>query len=248
MAAQTLILPAEVRELAKINKHVPTCDLQDIKQVEKVAARTCLGKSFYAALLADLQDYSTIPAWTGASVTADTVRLYQGIYYKAKTTTTNEPTVKTDWEAAPKFTTDAYNDLWCEGGLGRYLALLVVQNSLPIMATPITAQGAVKRDGDSHRSAEETEVLRLQTWIASNIATAFDNLDEYLTDNSTTFTLYTGNITGSCCTASCSQDCYTEFNEDGSITTYEPETINNSCSCPTCAANAKAATNRYVIA
>lgn len=247
-----MILPQEVKELAKINKHVPTCDLQDIKQVEKVAARNCLGKSFYAALLADLKDYSEIPAWTGASVTADTVRLYKGIYYKAKTTTTAEPTVKTDWEEAPKFETDCYNDLWCEGGLGRYLALLVVQNSIPIMATAVTAQGVSKRDGEGHRAAEEAEVLRLQNWIASNVASALDNLDEYLKDNSANacFSTYKGNTQSSSCTGGCLPECTTVFNEDGSITTFEPELYNSetNCNCPACTENAKMATNRYVIA
>jgi hypothetical protein len=246
--AKTLLTETEVVRLARIDRHFPGCDLNDIRQVEMTAARQCLGKEFYRALVADLQDYSTAATWTGASVTINTVVLYKGFYYKALTTTTREPSVKTDWAEADKFTTAANNDLWCEA-LGRYLALLVVQNTVPIVSTPVTGQGTIKKEGEGFKAAEEASVLRLQTWISAQVGTAFDNLDDYLNENG--FSAYKGYATDTeqesyCSEGSTTERCF-EYYPDGTFCCFDTEN-DNSCSCPKCRQRAINKTNRYVIA
>lgn len=249
----TLITPEEVKELAKIDQHVQPCDINDIRQVEKVMARDCLGKDFYNAIVDDLNDYSTAAKWTNTTTAAGQIRLYGGNYYRSLTSTSAEPTLKSDWEVAPKFKTDCYNDLWCEV-LGRYVALLVVQNSLPPISTPITASGTVKKRGEGFDAASEQSVLRLQSWLASQVSTAFENLHEYLTDSdSTCYSLYKGKVDGECgCSSSTGPDLTNaEFHENGSVNFYTDGyccTNKKSCSCPACVEKNKTKTNRYVIA
>lgn len=233
----TLITPEEVKLLSRIDRHVSPCDINDIKQVERAVKRNCLG-DIYDALVADLNDYSAVPLWDGTSVPIDTVRLYKGIYYVSLSMTTSEPSNKSFWAKAPKFNTAANELLWCEV-LGRYIALLVLQNTQPILSTPIKAQGTVKLKGEGFDAATEDENLRLQTWIASQVATAYDNLDEYLTEN---FPSYAGDT----CTANCCTEPQGTF--IGGIY-FPPECVEEkSCNCKKCREAAISKANRYVIA
>lgn len=259
MATKTLILPEEVKELAKIDRHIQPCDLNDIQQVEATMADTCLGEEFYNALLSNLNDYSDKPQWTNTETKEGEVKLYKGFYYIALKDTTAEPSLKSDWAKAPKFETDCYNDLWCKR-LGRYIALLVAQSSLPIISTSMSASGTVKKKGEGFEAAEETSVLRLQSWLSSQVLAAYRNLHSYLTRNADAndgngnkcFGLYKGNIAGSCQRAakgSSPMDAHFTagggiYFEDGSLKCCETK----NCSCPKCTEMHRTQTNRYVIA
>jgi len=240
--SQTLITPEEVKQLAK-ERWLSPCDMNDIRQVEKSFARNCLGKTLYDALLDDLEDYSTRPTWS-ANALANEVFQYKGFYYKALVNTTNEPSVKADWVAAPKFGTTANNDLWCEV-LGRHLALLVIQSTLPSVSTPVTGQGTVKRKGGGFDPATEDEILRRQHSIAANLVSSYENLDEYLVANG--FTAYSGYTTTTCCNVSTSPD-YQLFFSGGLIGVESVQNSSSDCGCRKCTARLKTLTNRYVIA
>lgn len=128
-------------------------------------------------------DYSAVTEYeAGTSYALDDVVLYKGLYYKAKGTTSALPTLATDWALAPKFTTEAYETLWCEH-LGRYLALLVLQMSVTPLVTQLTASGAVKINGETFDAAKENEVLTLKNWVNTQVKVAFDNLNDYLNEN-----------------------------------------------------------------
>lgn len=258
---QTLITPEEVKELARIDRHVQPCDLNDIRQVEATAATECLGEDFYNALVDDLINYSGVAKWTNTTTLTDGVREYKGVYYIALRDTSAEPSLKSDWEKAPKFGTDCFNDLWCER-LGRYLALLVVQSSLPPISTPITASGTVKKKGEGFSAAEERSVLRLQEWLGSQVLGAFQNLHNYLTNNAGAvnddgdkcFSLYKGLSTT--CNNGCAMSgevdlTNAEFLPNGGLLLWEGARAccgNNTCDCPECTQKHKTQTNRYVIA
>lgn len=260
MATKTLITPEEVKELAKIDRHIQPCDLNDIQQVEATMADTCLGEDFYNALLSDLHDYSDRPQWTNTETKQGEVKYYKGVYYTALKDTTAEPSLKSDWAKAPKFENDCYNDLWCKR-LGRYIALLVAQSSLPILSTAIGASGTVKKKGEGFEAADETSVLRLQSWLASQVLGAYRNLHSYLTNNADSkdgngnkcFGLYKGNVAGSCQRTVGNGIGLTDahftagggiYFEGGNLKCCETK----SCSCPKCTEMHRTQTNRYVIA
>lgn len=263
---RTLITAAEVKTLGRVNRHVPECDINDIRQVEMVMSRECLGEDFYEYLVGKLNDYSTKPAWVSGTTTEGSVRRYEGVYYIAKKDTTAEPSLKSDWEAAPKFSEACLNDLWC-AVLGRYIALLVAQNTLPFSSTALTAQGMVKRKGEGFDAASEKAVLRLQEAMATNVETAYQNLDHFLkkrkavqdSSNGTCYGLYKGSrdSDSECgCTVSTDTKDITPygavFNGDGSITLFGEnhcckETTNH-CGCANCKEQHASQANRYVIA
>ena len=250
--APTLITPTEVKELARIDRHVQPCDINDIRQVETTMARECLGKEFYADLVNDLNDYSSVAAWTnGVTYLVGQSVVYKGVYYTAIATTTAEPSLKSDWDLAEKFQSQCYNDLWCET-LGRYLALLVVENSIPPISTPLTASGTVKKKGEGFDAANEASVLRLQNWVSSQVIAAFNNLHDYLTeDTNGCYGLYDGNQDTDC---ECKKQKYTyetaHWATNGGLywqydQNYCCDSI--SCDCPACLQKHKSKSNRYVI-
>lgn len=265
-AASTILTETEVKQLAGMDRHVPACSINDIRQVELKAARDCLGKDFYRAMVADLRDWSEKDEYDGITTySAGEVVLYQGVYYEALVTTTAEPSLATDWKEADKFATECYNTLFCTV-LGRYLALLVAQNSVMPISSPVTAQGIVKLEGEGFKAADKTEVARLQHWYASQVATAFENLDDYLTENSTNacFSSYLGNTNTACTAVSqlnslcgCTQDTPPDaivfssngtYNFDGYWYNWYGRRYTDSCSCKSCTAKARHHTGRYIIA
>ena len=189
---KTLLTTSEVLTLAKANSKIPKCSLDDIHQIEYRERRTCLGKAFYDSLLEDLIDHSGAEEYqSGQIYAADDVVLFEGIYYKAKAETSALPSKKSDWEVAPKFNTEANNELWCRF-LGIYLARLVIRNSISALSTQLTAAGTVKIDGETFEAAKEDEVVRLQKWINSQVAIAKANLNDYLNENASIFSSYAG--------------------------------------------------------
>lgn len=134
-------------------------------------------------MLADLVDYSDKSEYdSSASYNEGDVVLYQGYYYKAKKATSALPSLNTDWEEAPKFSKSTYNDLWNKF-LGRYLALLVVDSTIPPRSTQVTAAGTVKINGEEFEAAKEDSVLRLQNWVSAQIRIVKSNMHHYLVDS-----------------------------------------------------------------
>ena len=220
-------------------QYLAPCDVNDIRQVETTFARECLGEELYKSLVDGLADYSAATEWSGGTVAANTVKLYKGVYYKAKVNTTNEPTLKSDWELAQKFTAQANNDLWCNV-LGRHLALLVLQSTLAPVSTPTTGMGNVKRKGTGFDAATESESLRKYHWVSAQLLGSWDNLEAYLKANG--FNYLTCTASTDCCTV---DGYYLNFN-NGQISVSSEE--RTECTCGKCRQKAITGTNRYVVA
>jgi len=144
-----------------------------------------LGKDFYDALRADVIDYSAVPYWLEGQAydTGDVVNYEDQVFASKIDSNTSEPTVTSDWELASKFTTAANQELW-DTVLCRYLAVAVLKNSIPGIATPASANGVVKVDGSTFEPAPETSVKRLQEWLEGQYRIARKNLDDFLQENS----------------------------------------------------------------
>lgn len=181
MEIQTLLREREAIILSRIPKHdFPPADIADIFNIEMAERRNCLGEDFYDALLADLVDYSAVESFVkGTAYTTGQVVEYKGIYYKAVSNTSNEPTVATDWDYAPKFTTAIYEEFWCKF-LGRYLALIAVRNSMAPTARKLTGAGVIKVEGDNFTSAKDNEIVGLYNHTDALITLVYDNLHSWV--------------------------------------------------------------------
>lgn len=126
-------------------------------------------------LYAALNDYSDAPEWTPEGVSADTVVIYQTVYWRSKTDTLTVPSIGEDWELAPKFSSDCMNSIWCKE-LGPYLAWLVIRQTVPAVNVSLTGQGIVRKFGEGFSAAETTEVKRYQVLIDKNIEMYFSLL------------------------------------------------------------------------
>lgn len=176
-----LLLPREVILYSKIDDHFPPCDLDDIREIESYQFTTCLGGDFYDALVADLTDVSGATAYdSGTSYNQGDMVIYDGLYYTADQNSPAEP--PTQWTLVDKFQTTCNNDLWCNG-LARYLSLVVVRETIPLIATQIGSKGIVKKKGEDFEPASEKAISRLQSSIESKINRSWILLDKYMRDN-----------------------------------------------------------------
>lgn len=158
----------------------PPCDISDIFNVEMAERRKCLGKDFYDELVGDLVDYSAVESYIkGNSYVVDEVVEYKGVLYKALGSTTSEPSVKGEWELAPKFTTEKFEELWCRY-LGKYLALVAVRNSLTSVSSKVTGAGIIKIEGENFRPAKDAEVIGVMDHVDSMVRMVYENMHDWI--------------------------------------------------------------------
>jgi len=184
---QTLLQPFEVLLITRFSPHIDPATVDDILSIETREFRNCIGKPFYTELKEDLVDYSGEPEYDNTeNYVIDDIVLFEGLYYICIANIDGElPTNTTYWKLAPKFTTDAFNELWNVGFLGRYLALNVLFMSASTWATPVKANGFVELDGDGYKTAGDKFVERGLGTIQRNINDALGNLSEWINDNNT---------------------------------------------------------------
>lgn len=206
---KTLIRPSEVIQLTNVSDKLPPCNLQDVYSREITEFRDCIGYAFRAVLVADLVDYTGTAAYNGATAyEIDDVVVYNDIYYVCVQAVTNAtPNNLEYWQLAPKFTTEAYNELFYIGFLGRYLAFAVLKQSTPFMNAQFKAQGVVQPAGEGYNSASSDSFKTLFNGVISNYTDAYNNLKQYMNENNLNgiFDLATKIIETSRC--SCGNSC-----------------------------------------
>lgn len=204
MATTTIMTPYEVLKKSKF-EDMAGCDLNDILQVEQSRFRKYLGSDFREVLLNDLVDYSAATVYlNGTTYNQNDNVVYMGLIYTVTaTTTTNEPTVESDWSLARKFTTDCYENLYCLY-LSRYLSMCITKNSIPPVATPLTRNGVIVRKGLHFDGASHQDVTRLSNWSDAEIQDCYDNMVEWIgkqVDDADCFALFTPYVEATTSTA-----------------------------------------------
>jgi len=239
-----------VIQMSEVSKFLPTCQVSKLSifQVEQQLRTQCLGETFYDGLIADLKDLSTAVHYaSGTSYDTTDIVIYNQVYYSPKANgTTSEPSYSVEWNLADKFNTPLNNTLFC-GFLGRFLAMWVVANNLPAINTQVTAKGSQKLNSANSNAASEAQVLRLQTWYSTQITEALENLDNYLTSNSSSFSGYSG---GTCCNSS-SSDRYVllaKSNGEFGFELIKDCDTSTTCTCNKCLANSRKQTSHYIVA
>ncbi len=187
MAVKTLQTRSEVLSNSGIVGNLSTCKIHDVDiiEAENDLFTNCFGIDFYKELKDKdhLADYSAVDEHVqNQSYNAGDKVIFKGIIYKAKATTTNEPTYSTDWEVAPKFTTSKFNDLWCNG-LSKILALKVMHNTIPILSMEMRENGVVKATGGDFEHASSREIQSVLDHFKSRIESLRSVVDTWIKAN-----------------------------------------------------------------
>lgn len=203
-----MLTPREVISWSRIDASFPTCDINDIDEAVRYEFETCLGPAFYKELVDHLNDYSDGEDWHGGDYSAGDVVIYKGVYWIANVDTNTEPTCSNDWQLAEKFDKECLNNLWCEGSLARYLALVVVKDTIPHAATKVTAGGIVKLFGEGFQQAGQSDVKLLQAAYNTKIQKSFELLDLWIKRNNSEgcFDKYKGLDNGCCDQCGCQEE------------------------------------------
>jgi len=162
---------------------ISTCAIQDIAEAENTIFTQCLGLDLYEDLKDDVVDYSSADVWAAVTYNLDDIVIYDGLYYKATATTTEEPTYnEVDWVLADKFNTELYNTLWCYG-LGKLLALNVAYSIIPLLSLHISDNGLVKKVGVDFEHASQREGQTYLEYLRERISDLKDLMDTWIRAN-----------------------------------------------------------------
>lgn len=119
-----LITAFEVRKYSIAEREYSMEKVQhSLEVIEAEFIRNFLGKEFFDLLKADVVDWSTIKEWKSTTVYAQNQKVFwNGSVWNSKVNTNSqEPGLEaSNWEAAKKFNTAEYDNLW-----KKYLASLV---------------------------------------------------------------------------------------------------------------------------
>lgn len=151
----------------------------DIESVEETLVNTCLGKVFYAALLANLTNVSSAVIWDCNAVYGAGNLVKKDDYYYTSTSANNTTVpgkIGASWTVAPKFTTACYNTFW--GYFVKVIANKVYSEALPYSIVNsgtggLTINGA---DKNQERSLTPSEVVILQKPINQKVSTILENM------------------------------------------------------------------------
>lgn len=180
---EALITYREVLKYARVNDKIATCDIADICTWEENEFRGCLGLDFQKDLQNTLEDYSGVAEWEDQQYSAGVNVSFEGLIYRSKVITTNNP-LSTDWELAPKFSDTDYEYFWCRY-LGAYLASVIMKASLPTMHAYITASGPQKRNTRDSEPLSKDEYYILQRSFETNIEVLYSLMQDYVTNDET---------------------------------------------------------------
>lgn len=167
-----------------------------IFQTELAFFRECgngLGNEYYDALKADLTPIINALAWQkNVLYGAGDLVLYNGVYYRCTTNTTapqyQDPTNKGYFELLPKFVTDANNVLY-DNFIKTALSYLVMNNAVPMIATTITADGAVRHKGNGYDAADGAQRQEKRSIYVSFVNKTIDNMKTFILANATDYPL-----------------------------------------------------------
>ena len=182
---------SDVIKYSRIEKEFPTCNVEDIEEIEWKEFKDILGLDFYEALETDKIDFSTFDLWSDktAYVVGDKVQGINenaGKYYIAIADNSEVVTNTDFWKPYNiKFNTDCFDSLWCKGSLARYLALSVIVQTIVTSATKLTTAGVIEKFGDGYRSSSTSRVKMLEAHYMERRKVALEKLTAYILKDET---------------------------------------------------------------
>lgn len=147
----TLITNFEIISKSVVKREYPLDNLAMFKDiVESHYLRNCFGKDFYAALKADVNDWSTVTEWEAGTYALNDLVSWNGLILRStQAANTQEPSLTaSQWVAASKFDESEYTTLW-----NTYLCQIIANKILMACVVPdsyrATAKGLMKSTEDS---------------------------------------------------------------------------------------------------
>lgn len=144
-----------------------TCNLKNLALHQRTYLVDQYGDEFYKYIISKIEDYKDAPKWSPGSYEKDTVVVYDNTAYKAKQTTTQEPTVNPEdshWDLAPKFSESCLEKLWCDNYLRIAIGYASLIPNLPNIRTQITKKGFISmRDEHAQRVSNADYESRFST-------------------------------------------------------------------------------------
>lgn len=184
--ATKLITPGEVITAAPESSKFPAALLEPhIQRKEDTLSRTCLGRTFYDLLLADVVDYGTLSIWKASGTYAEDEYVdYYGLILKSKVADNSTNPCDddgTNWEVAAKFGTACYESLWTLY-LKPYLAFTVMASALDYATFPAGAKGVVEwvDDQTGAKSASMAVLNARKSKLLSDAAEVMDNMKDWM--------------------------------------------------------------------
>lgn len=178
MSKRSLLKEFDVIKFSDVQLPANTCDFRNLYPIELYRFRKCLGLEFYEYLQSKVADYSTVEPFTKQTYAIGEKAIYKGAVYIAIVENDVEPTTRTKWKLAPKFTEEEIEELWCD-----YLA--------PYLAWEVLKYKA--------RGIEDFPIDNAT--IGANIGMTFSNLEYWLKDENdhNHFDKFVGNIESKGC-------------------------------------------------
>lgn len=209
LKSRTLLTPSEVIYYAGLGGSFPRLTIRNIFTIEYQEARTLIGETFYAELLADLIEHSDVRNFTEFVIESDGTTnwevgdnfVYNGILYTVKLKPdftddqirafyhgqTPEFLVGEDsgiFKYADKFSTEAFSRLWYDF-MAEWLSWQVIANLLGVMHSQIRPEGIVKNLGKTYEHASDEEYHILHKACLANSERAYFNMNHYILSNNT---------------------------------------------------------------
>lgn len=204
MSLTPIITKEEVKKWLRISSEFPDCELSDLYECEDEELIECFGEDLKEELLDHLIDYSNAEQYDPSKTyEKGDVVIYCGMLKIALSDApSKEPDCNDQWGTPTKFDKECYNELWCNYGLGKYIAIKIGIDLFPDMILKITGKGLVKSKGmDFEHATDEDRKFKVASYYRQ-AAKAMKRVKRYLLkcDDDTCFTWLQNN---SC---SCSND------------------------------------------
>ena len=123
-----------------------------LEDTEESYLNDLFGEDNYQLLLDDLVDYSDKPKWDDETTySEDDIVCYEGEYFVLlveHNTTSDPPNCNDEWELAPKFEKDCYNEMWNEGRLKKLLSWRIYAEAVPFYPEVLGAAQFTGTDAD----------------------------------------------------------------------------------------------------
>jgi hypothetical protein len=193
---QTIITPNEVKKYSPSDIHDDTAlAINFIINKEEKLFNNHFGWDFYQALLADIINYETLPAYKGdysqaaSYTTGDVVQFVDELYVTNQNVVGVSPQNKTIWSKAPKFANPDFEYIW-----QRYLCIILAFNvlytSVLYKAIQASARGLLKQKDDSFDAASLKEIDTYKKGLYDDALDAWQNMHLYIERNPSKYHLY----------------------------------------------------------
>ena len=160
MTRRGLLTPQDVVQFTPLKLPFSPLHFRELYAMEESDSLEFLGE-LWRAMVEAQADYSTAQPYVyrPEGYAAGAVVAWDGGYREALTLTTQDPSHRTDWRDAPKFTgpcAGAYSELYCTY-VGPYLAFVVLSERYPYIVTQV-GEGGVTYEGRSINAQDQGRI------------------------------------------------------------------------------------------